>query len=51
MSVNSLNIGMVQENPTVGDIKGNITLAIKSIKHLKENSAHVRKMSLKIIKK
>ena len=38
MSSTSLRIGIVQENPVVGDIKGNTKLAIKCIQTLKNNS-------------
>ena len=32
MSISSIRIGIVQENPVVGDIQGNTDLVIKSIK-------------------
>tara|TARA_B110000014_G_scaffold264439_1_gene266032 strand:- start:11596 stop:13227 length:1632 start_codon:yes stop_codon:yes gene_type:complete len=37
--INSLNIGLVQENPIVGDIKGNTNIAKKQIKSLVNNGS------------
>ena len=41
MATNSIKIGIVQENPIVGDISGNTELAIKSINALKEDNLDI----------
>ena len=41
MATNSIKIGIVQENPIVGDISGNTKLAIKAINKLKEDNPDI----------
>jgi NAD+ synthase (glutamine-hydrolysing) len=41
MATNSIKIGIVQENPIVGDISGNTKLAIKAINALKEDNLDI----------
>ena len=41
MATNSIKIGIVQENPIVGDISGNTELAIKAINALKEDNLDI----------
>ena len=41
MATNSIKIGIVQENPIVGDILGNTALAVKAINELKKDNPDI----------
>ena len=41
MTTNSIKIGIVQENPIVGDISGNTILAVKAINELKKDNPDI----------
>ena len=39
MAQKSISVGIIQENPIVGDIKGNLELAKSAIEALSQNSS------------
>mgnify|MGYP000179469438 FL=1 len=41
MATNSIKIGIVQENPIVGDISGNTRLAVKAIRELEKKNPDI----------
>ena len=41
MTTHSIKVGIVQENPIVGDISGNTALAVKAISELKKDNLDI----------